>query len=138
MKIIFIIFITITFLFISYKLSENFNYNRIDPIYCNGCLDENLKCHTNCVPMCSNEKGTLCYAFYDANGNLKTPCSLYDLEDDVELSCSNCQNYCILCEDGKSKPRCISRSIFNCTLCPKSRSCISSPFDLVINKNKFR
>jgi len=137
---IFVIIIILIVLFFFYLLrpkKEEFKYNQDKLIYCEGCVDENMKCHTNCVPMCSNSPGSICYAFYDANGNLKTPCSLYDYSDDVELSCANCQEYCILCEDGITKPRCVSRSLFNCTLCPKSRMCASNPFDLVINKSKY-
>lgn len=105
--------------------------------YCEGCLDENLKCHPGCVPVCSNINTTSCYAFYDENGNLRTPCSLYDYSDDVEESCKNCQNYCIYCVDKNNRGSCVSRSIFDCNLCPNSRICRENPFDIYINKNKY-
>ena len=38
-------------------------------VNCEGCLDENARCHQGTVSQCKNIDTTLCYAFYDENGN---------------------------------------------------------------------
>lgn len=139
-KIFIILFIiscllTIIFLTTKYQFKENFkNKTYTKVVDCKGCLDEELKCHPGTNPVCSNISQTLCYAFYDENGNKRTPCGLFDTFNDVEESCNNCQTYCQYCIGPDGKGRCIGRNLFNCKLCPGNRICNQNVFNLIIPK----
>ena len=131
----FIIIITSLILFIFLFTSSNIketlkNNQRV--VNCNGCLDEQLKCHPGTNPVCSNTSNTLCNAFYDENGNKRTPCGLFDTFDNVEESCKNCTQYCEYCIGPDKKGRCIGRNIFNCKFCPYSRKCQENVFNIYI------
>ena len=116
------------------KIEKKENLSNLKVVNCTGCLDETLKCHPGTNPVCSNTSNTLCYAFYDENGNVRTPCGLYDTFDDVKKSCENCQTYCEYCIGPDKKGRCIGRNLFNCKLCPYSRRCLENPFNIYIKK----
>lgn len=132
--IIIISLLIITFLYIrNSNNTEHYNNKTRDKVVnCTGCLDELLKCHPGTNPVCSNQSQTLCYAFYDENGNKRTPCGLYDTFDNVKESCENCQTYCEYCIGPDKKGRCIGRNIFDCKLCPYSRKCQENVFNIYI------
>lgn len=140
-KLFFILFIIASLLIIVFvttrlQFAETFkNKTYTKVVDCQGCLDEELKCHPGTNPVCSNKSQTLCYAFYDENGNKRTPCGLYDTFDDVEESCNNCQTYCQYCIGPDGVGRCIGRDLFNCTNCPGSRLCRENTFDIYIPDN---
>lgn len=132
--IIIISLIAITFLSIlssnHIEPYSNKTYNKV--VNCTGCLDEELKCHPGTNPVCSNKSDTLCYAFYDENGNKRTPCGLFDSFKDIKESCENCSQYCEYCIGPDKKGRCIGRNLFNCQLCPYSRKCQENVFNIYI------
>jgi len=101
---------------------------------CSGCLDENLRCRPGTIPTCTNVETNLCYAFFDENGVNRTPCGLYDRSPKARESCDNCQTMCQWCIDKYGKGTCISRSAFDCKLCPKSRLCQQNVFNIYIPK----
>ena len=117
---------------------ENFdNFNEVTNeklVNCQGCIDENAECRQGTVPQCKNIPGNLCYAFYDENGNQRTPCGIFDRREDAEDSCTGCQQYCQWCIDKNGDGTCISREIFDCDLCPNSRICQENPFNIFIKK----
>ena len=103
-------------------------------VNCEGCIDEMARCRQGTVAQCKNVGTNLCYAFYDENGNQRTPCGVFDRSKDAELSCTGCQKYCQWCIDKNGDGTCIGREIFNCDLCPNSRICKENPFDIYIKK----
>ena len=142
-----ILFIIILFIIISIIIKETkyftisidyfTNYTEITNeklVNCEGCLDENLRCHTGTVPMCTNLNTNICYSFYDENGDIRSPCGIFDKSDNAEESCKNCQTNCQWCIDKYNRGSCISREIFDCDLCPNSRICKENPFNLYIKK----
>lgn len=139
-KIIILLIITIFFLYILSKntiIESMKSYNDVTPemlVNCEGCIDENARCRQGTVAQCKNIGTNLCYAFYDENGNQRTPCGLFDRSKDSEDSCTGCSQYCQWCIDKYGEGTCIGREIFDCTLCPNSRICKENPFDLVIKK----
>lgn len=120
------------------RIQENLNsYNDVTPeklVNCEGCLDEEARCHQGTVAQCKNVETNLCYAFYDENGNQRTPCGAFDRSKNSELSCTGCQQYCQWCIDKNGEGTCIGREIFNCDLCPNSRLCKENAFDIYIKK----
>lgn len=120
------------------RIQENLNsYNDVTPeklVNCEGCLDEEAKCHQGTVAQCKNVETNLCYAFYDENGNQRTPCGAFDRSKNSELSCTGCQQYCQWCIDKNGEGTCIGREMFNCDLCPNSRLCKENAFDIYIKK----
>lgn len=122
------------FLAFESNIQENLNsYNEITNeklVNCQGCLDETGRCRQGTVPQCKNIETNLCYAFYDENGNQRAPCGAFDRSKNAEESCKNCQTYCQWCIDKNGDGSCISRDIFDCDLCPKSRLCTQNTFDL--------
>jgi hypothetical protein len=104
-------------------------------VNCEGCLDENARCRQGTVAQCKNIDTTLCYAFYDENGNQRTPCGIFDRGKNAEESCKGCQEYCQWCIDKNGDGTCIGREIFSCDLCPNSRICKENPFNIYIKKN---
>ena len=139
-KIIYILlvllFSIILILCININLQENLkSLNDIGNeklVNCQGCLDENAICHQGTVAQCKNIDTNLCYAFYDENGNQRTPCGLFDRGKNAEESCKGCSEYCQYCIDKNGDGTCISREIFSCDLCPNSRLCTENPFDMYI------
>jgi len=103
-------------------------------VNCQGCIDENARCRQGTVAQCKNIETTLCYAFFDENGNSRTPCGAFDRSKNAEDSCKNCQTYCQWCIDKNGDGSCISREIFDCDLCPNSRICKENPFNIYIKK----
>jgi len=128
----------VIFMAVEEYVQENLtSYNEVTPekkVNCEGCLDENAVCRQGTVPQCKNVDTTLCYAFYDENGNQRTPCGAFDRSETAEDSCKNCQTYCQWCIDKNGDGTCIGREIFDCNLCPNSRICKENPFNIYIKK----
>jgi len=139
--IIILIIAILIFITILQKLSKKEQFtdqveikNKI--VYCPGCLDETGQCHPQVAPICTDLNNTVCYSFYDENGNLKSPCSLFDRnKKDYIKSCDMCDK-CIMCIDKDFNENCVSKSIFDCETCPNSRICRESPFNIYIYKKK--
>ena len=94
----------------------------------NGCLDKNGLCYFGANSVC--RFNNVCYAFYDQNGKLKTPCDTFDrYNKNLFQDCNNCR-YCRLCIDGNKKQSCISQKDFSCYKCPYSDGCAADIFSL--------
>ena len=100
----------------------------------NGCLDKKGICHFGTNPIC--RFNNVCYAFYDENGDLKTPCDTFDrYNKNIFQDCNNCR-YCRLCIDGNKKQSCISQKDFTCYKCPFSDGCKYDSISLEKNPDK--
>ena len=122
---LFFLFIFLIVLFFPFK--EKFSTkNDLDVLLrlneCNkGCLDEKGRCHFGVSSLC--RFNGVCYAFFDEQAKLKTPCDYYDRNSKtLEKDCKNCR-YCQYCIDGLKNRSCISRKKFNCQRCPYSDGC---------------
>lgn len=98
-----------------------------------GCLSEDGQCHFGTDSMCYFNN--VCYAFFDENGKLRSPCDKFDRRNkNIFQDCNNCR-YCRLCIDKNKKTSCISQREFTCDKCPYSDLCADDYYKGKIKSN---